>query len=289
MVRIYGISQNSGTAGLQFLKIGNDARGSSLAGSILADVSGVESIYWNPAGLIEINGKELFVSYNKWWGDTFLASAAFGFPAIVGKLGKLAGSITYFGSGKIGIEEKNILADEYYATFSSIGYGMKLSRIKLGVVLKYTYANSFGFASHSTFVDLGFQSELINNLFIGFVLRNAGFILSAEGSKDKIPMIYELGFAYIYKLKEKNLIKLFLSPKGALDESISLKSGVEFNYKDTIYLRVGYDLNGNDNLSFMKGLNLGVGANFGSFDINLAWLFYAELGNVLQTSIKYTF
>ena len=41
----------AGTTGMQFLKIGPDARSAGLSGNFVALVNDVSAVYWNPTGL----------------------------------------------------------------------------------------------------------------------------------------------------------------------------------------------------------------------------------------------
>ncbi len=83
---------NVGTAGAQFLKIGPGARADSLGGAYSTIADDATAIYWNPAGLTQLETLSLSNTYVLWVGDTrfnFLAGAV---P--VGEVGTLAASIT---------------------------------------------------------------------------------------------------------------------------------------------------------------------------------------------------
>lgn len=287
-VKIYCINEDAGTTGLQFLKIGPEARGASLSGAVIADVSGVEALYWNPAGLNGIDGKEIMLSYNKWWGDNIFINSSFGMPLLLSLFGKIGIGITYFGSGELP-KTPGVLQTEYYSIVGNIGYGFKISKFLLGAVLKYAYTDVFGISTHSPFLDIGTIFEVVKNLKVGLVLKNAGFIISKDLANDTIPFVYEIGLGYNYSLNKKNSFNVFVASGGALDENLSFKIGSEYDYNETVFLRAGYTLNNEDNLSFTKGLNLGTGVKLGDLRVELGWLFYGELGNVLQTSVKYSF
>ncbi len=48
----------AGTTTGEFLKIPTDARGASLGGAVISESEGLESLYWNPAGLKSMQNKE---------------------------------------------------------------------------------------------------------------------------------------------------------------------------------------------------------------------------------------
>ena len=58
-----------GTAGAQELLIPVGSRGSALGGAVIADVEGVESIFWNPAGLATLEGRQAMFSHLPYIAD----------------------------------------------------------------------------------------------------------------------------------------------------------------------------------------------------------------------------
>ena len=78
-----------GTVGFQFLEIGAGPRGVGMGEAMVASADGIESIYWNPAGLRTITGPTLLLSYGTWPADITHQYAAYamhpGFiPGIIG-------------------------------------------------------------------------------------------------------------------------------------------------------------------------------------------------------------
>ena len=57
-----GGDERIGTSGAQELRIPVGSRMSSLAGAGVADAVGAEAMYWNPAGITNINGFSLAVT-----------------------------------------------------------------------------------------------------------------------------------------------------------------------------------------------------------------------------------
>ena len=50
-----------GTAGAQELRIPIGARGTGMAGAVIADVQGAEALFWNPAGVAWQKGTEVII------------------------------------------------------------------------------------------------------------------------------------------------------------------------------------------------------------------------------------
>ena len=56
----------TGTTSAQFLKIGADARGSSMGNAFTAMAGGISSMYWNPAGMTSIRKMEAVFLNSDW-------------------------------------------------------------------------------------------------------------------------------------------------------------------------------------------------------------------------------
>jgi hypothetical protein len=64
-----GGSERLGTAGAQELRIPVGSRSVSLGGAVIADVSGAEAIYWNPAGMSANPKTEVVFSHMEYIAD----------------------------------------------------------------------------------------------------------------------------------------------------------------------------------------------------------------------------
>ena len=58
-----------GTYGAQFLKIGPTARATGMGSAYTAVADNVESVYWNPAGIVSVRGNQVLVSQTEWPAD----------------------------------------------------------------------------------------------------------------------------------------------------------------------------------------------------------------------------
>ena len=74
-----GDTSRKGTTGAEQLLIPVGARSIATAGAFIANTTGVEAIYYNPAGLAVSGKSELMISYMDYLADlnvTYLAAAA---------------------------------------------------------------------------------------------------------------------------------------------------------------------------------------------------------------------
>ena len=64
-----GNELRTGTAGAQELRIPIGSRGAAMGGAILSTVTGVESMYYNPAGLASLEGTEAMFTHIPYFAD----------------------------------------------------------------------------------------------------------------------------------------------------------------------------------------------------------------------------
>ena len=84
---------NVGTAGAQFLKIGPGARVDSLGGAFGGLANDVTSIYWNPAGISQLEKTSFSDTHTVWLADVRYNYLAFATP--IEKVGTLGASVTF--------------------------------------------------------------------------------------------------------------------------------------------------------------------------------------------------
>ena len=63
------IFEKVGTVGFQFLEIGACSRGVAMGEAMVGAAQGIESVYWNPAGLRTVERPTLLFNYGTWPAD----------------------------------------------------------------------------------------------------------------------------------------------------------------------------------------------------------------------------
>jgi hypothetical protein len=263
--------KRNGTAGAQELLIPVGARGLAFNGAYISGISGVEAIYYNPAGLGSLtSGTEAMFSYMNYIADIGVSYAALG--------------TGFEGFGTIGLSIKSLDFGDIPITTTQNPYGTGSSFSPTYVVLGLTYANALtdrilvgvnlnlisekimrtsatGFS-----VDAGVQYNGIANvegLQFGIVLKNFGPQMSfdgpdllriaedqnslrgdqfykIEGAAFELPSQLEFGVAYERSFANDyrtTFITSFQNNNFANDE---YRLGAEFAFKEMFFLRGGY-------------------------------------------------
>jgi hypothetical protein len=172
----------------------------------------------------------------------------------------------------------------------TVGYGLKLGpMLSLGASIKVLSQNIDTYSSVALAADLGTILEPMNGLRLGLALKNLG----PEVDGFALPMSAHIGAAYALPLTlgEKDKWQLAVDSEvlfGASEFS-SISVGSEYDYQDTLKIRVGYKLDDKADLGAIKGLTAGVGVKLNIFQVDYAFSSLGELGSNHQVGLSVVF
>ena len=298
-----GPRSNFGTMAAPELLIPLGSIGTSLQGSNLSSVSGVESIYWNPAGLsnISTNSGQAMFSYMNYIADINMQYVAGGFK--VGSFGNVGVSLRNLSFGTpIQVTTENqpegtgeTISPVYLigtVTFAramtdkvNFGATAKLISEKIGQVSATDYAFDFGLQYLAGKSGLKFGIAIKN---LGPSLKFDGPGLDRTFTENGIPAIrrvnlqafdlpttLEIGVSYnaTFGNKKNNNVALSTTFQNSGFTSDEYKFGLEYNYNSNLFLRGGVtyfpDKNKSEALfgpSFGAGVRYPVGGMSLGFD-----------------------
>lgn len=260
-----GPRRKLGTLAAPELLIPMGSSSTALNGSNLAAVSGIDAMYWNPAGLSEISSKtgEFMFSHQNYIADIKYEYAA-GIVKL-GGLGSLGASIRSmnFGDGiKVADENNPDGTGEFISPVYLIGtlsYGRAMTdKIHFGTNIKLI-SESVGQVSASGIAfDFGLQYIAgTSGLRFGVALKNLGSSLKFEGSgldrqytlnggqvfrrvtlqQFDLPTNLEIGLSYGKTFAKNSNIMLSTTFQNSSYSSDEYKFGLEYNYNKMFYLR----------------------------------------------------
>jgi len=290
MISIYSFawlsSEDKGTSGAQFLKIGVGAEGPAMAGAYTSLSKDISGVYWNPAGVILSEGKEIELMYTQWFEDTTLNYLGFGMPLGRGKL-----FLNYAGVTVDKLEKRTSDTSEPVENFKAqdsaigIGYALKLGEGAVGITLKSISSKIDDKSASAIGVDVGWKKEGEKYLW-GIALRNLGTEIKFEDKGDPLPTNLNLGLGI--KLKDNMLLSVDLNLPN--DNEINASIGYQYLLKAggiELPLRVGYKtLNDFDTID---ALSAGLGIKIKNYTLDFAWAPYGDLGDTIRVAIKAKF
>lgn len=285
------VDRTGTTAGVQ-VQIPVGGRSLAMGGSDIAYTTGVDAIFWNPAGLSDVKGRvDGMFSSAKIIAD--ISTNYFALAFNTGSNGVLAVSMKSLAMGDIDIttvHEMDGTGATFSPAFSVLGasYARELTdRISVGLSGKLIYESIPRASGTALAFDFGLQYRNlmdVEGLGLGLTIRNmgtnmqyggTGMLLSAREedetyddffnvltSSDQLPASMELGLTY----KPTDMILVSAVYQNSNAETDYLKVGTELNFAGIGFVRAGYafQLNaaGADLGYSVYGLTLGAGVKF---------------------------
>ena len=183
-----GTVKSRGTAGATQLSVPVGAHGIALNGANLATVSGVDALYFNPAGAANFDKSfETVVTDMSYLGDINVNYVAL--VGNVGKAGVLGFSVKTFDFGSIPVtsaENTEGTGETFSPDFMTVGatWSKALAdRMRFGVNLKFVQERILSTSASGFGVDMGVQYSFSNRpIKIGVMLSNLGSKMQYAGS-----------------------------------------------------------------------------------------------------------
>ncbi len=239
----------------------------SISNSGAAISNDVFALFNNPAGLAQINWREIGVFYSP---------SPFGFKELANAF------ISYnepFSFGSISLGGMTYGFELYKENKILLGYSHNFSnRFFLGVALNYHSVSIKRYGSKSVFYfNIGALAYIINELRWGFYINNINRS-SFTKEEDQIPTIYNTGLGY-------NLIPE-LALTFALEKDVrypaSLKLGIDYYIIENISLRFGFS-------NEPSAYSAGIGINYSFISLDYAVYNHPDLGLTHQAGLIFSF
>lgn len=297
MFETFGGGQNrAGTSAAPELRIPVGGRYLAMFGSPVASISGLEAIYWNPAGVdFSMNAADALFSHR-----TYIADMSLNFVAISGRLtdfGSLGLSFRSLNIGEINVTTLDqpdgtgqIINPSYFTL--SLTYSRKLTdRVSIGgninlisETIEKVNATGIGF-------DFGVQYKSlfeVSGLDLGVVVKNIGTSMEFEGNglyvegqstagdrgptflkvdaaSAELPSEIVIGVSYNQKFDADNSLSFSTSFQNNNYSYDDYKVGAEYSFRNLLYARAGYLYSPqatDDTPNIYQNFALGFGVNF---------------------------
>ncbi len=239
----------------------------AMSNSDIALSNDVFSIFNNPAGLAQINWREIGVYYSP---------APFGFTELAN------GFVAYnepFSFGNISVGGMSYGFDLYKENKIVLGYSYNyLNKIFAGIAVNYHTVSIQNYGNDASFyLDIGGLVYLNNDLRWGFSWHNINRATFGT-EKDQIPTIFNSGFSY--DLMEN--FSLNLAVEKELKYNASFRFGIEYYIIKYLTLRSGFS-------NEPSRYSAGIGINYANFSLDYAMFTHQDLGLTHQAGIVFSF
>ncbi|MBU1077433.1 MAG: PorV/PorQ family protein [Spirochaetes bacterium] len=254
---VYG---STGETGYNFLKISTGNRAVAMGGAYAGVQGDIISIYYNPSGLVRLEGKEIYFMYRSWYFQTDYGS--FSYAQNLKDIGSFGLSLIYYMLPDVkevdtdGFETGDILSGNNYAFILTYARDIFYD-IQAGLNIKYLNERIADSENKSIALDLGIQKEVYStpsdSINLGLVLQNWGFKFDIDPD-DPVPINIKTGIEYTAYKK----FRLNFDINRPVDSTLVYNIGAEYKIFNMILLRGGYKI-GYDLESFSLGLGFDSG------------------------------
>jgi len=250
-----------------FSQLNPGAKQISLANSDVALSNDVFAIFNNPAGLAQINWREIGIYYSPApFGLSELANGyvAYHEPTSLGSftIGAMSYGFELYRESKLALSYSNIYLKRFF-------YGLTFNFHSLNIK---NYGNDYSF-----YLNVGALIYIHNNFRFGFFVNNINRATFSDEKSQK-PTSFDFGFSYD------------ILPELAANISVQK----DYNFKPTFNFGIDYDLV--DNLSIRSGFSnnpskytAGIGINYSSFSLDYAIFSHSDLGLTHQVGLIISF
>ena len=276
---------NEGTTGADFLNLIPGARAEGMSGAYTAVGNDGESLFANPAGILELVNPQIYVSHLAWWEDVGYDS--FWGVQPLGELGTAGWMASYLHLPSFNSTEDPSLSESAWNLAIGGGFARAFGRhFSAGAAVRYLGAQLGGKNSWGVTVDAGVKYFMQNDrLILAADIRNAGFQTAFETTSDALPLTACLGLGWQFWNDE--------SIQAKADAEVSLPEGgrpagafgIESWFWNYLALRAGV----NNRSDMGDWLSLGAGVHWQQFHVDYALKPVGLLGMVHHLSAGYDF
>lgn len=293
-----GSADRIGTAGAQELRIPVGTRGLALGGATVAAPHGVESVFYNPAGMVNTPGTDAYFANTAYIADMkvryfALASnrgiGALAFTAKVLDMGELHVTTVDAPEGTGQIES---------ITFATLGltFARRLTdAVSFGATMHYMNESVLDARAHGVAFDFGLQYDSNwRGARLGLVMKNVGpnmrfdgpgfeYMLRVPGDDPRagnrtlrklsadfeLPSFFQLGVMIpAYGAGEHSVAAYGVFQGNNFSED-EVRGGVEYAYQDFLMVRGGYVFSDQEEYLFGPSFGLGLTVPMGGSRISV--------------------
>ena len=274
-----GNPDRQGEAGAYELLMNPWARSAGLSGMNISNVSGVEAMRLNVAGLARINKTEINIGHTDYLSATNTKLNAFGLAQKVGKTGTLGISLMAVDFGSIRVtttDQPDGTGATFEPTFFNIGIGysyMFENKISVGFVFRVVSESNSEINGMGMAIDAGIQyvTGKRDNFKFGISLRNVGtkmrfrgeglsvrldpddngpnpgIVLKQDAATFELPSLLNIGLSndfYIGAAADDEISVHRVTLLGSFTANSfsrdQIGGGLEYSFKERFMLRAGY-------------------------------------------------
>ena len=280
-----------GTSGAQFLKIGAGARPTAMGEAFTAIADDVNAVYFNPAGLAQIQRPEITAMHTQWFQGLDYAFGAFALPTEAGTFGISASTLESDSIEKRATDESSLGSFTSLDSAYSLSYAGSISdTLSLGATARLVRQEIDDASASAWGGDVGVLKRFRDGRYsVGLAARHFGQEVKFDEEGDPQPFVVDAGGAG--RFLEGRLV-LGLTVHAPRDNDIQYGAGVEWAERNQdrfrYAVRAGYRSLATD-ADGASGVSLGAGIGYRRLDFDFAWVPFGDLGNTFRYAVLFRF
>lgn len=283
-IPVHAQNKYTGITSANFLKLDVGARPSAMGGAFVGAADDVNTINYNPAGLVQVGTISLTAMHNQWFQS--IKYEYIGYAQKVWWGGVIGGSLVYYHMDDI---KGSLVGDRPASNFNAWSSCLTFSyahpwsnRFSIGTNLKIIYEKIESEDATTIAFDLGtLYKTPLDNLSFGLCIQNLGSGLRFMQDEFDLPINLKGGVSI--KLLDGQLL-FTLDANKPIDNDVNLRCGLEYWLIKGFALRAGY----RTDVDIGSGFSGGIGLKFRDYQIDCSFGSYGELGNTYRISIGFT-
>jgi len=279
-----------------FLNVPVGARASALGGAYTSLASGIDGLYWNPAGLSALKSTEILFFRNEYFEDItqhYIGWTSY-FEKIKSSIGLSFNMFDYGTFNRTILTSATAYAEQ--GTFTAKDYTAGLtwspnmeSKLKFGITMNFIKSRIAEDEAKSIAFDIGWMAAAGSDeipLLIGATIKNFGTKLKYSKVSEDLPLTQNFGISSEFSFENIFIIRPSVDFSfNFIDKEKDFMTGIEIEYDKKFSIQAGYNTI-NDAGS---GFSLGCGFNLFNFQINYAYIPNRELDTSHKFSVLYRF
>ncbi|MDE2730627.1 MAG: PorV/PorQ family protein [Bacteroidota bacterium] len=260
-----------GTTAGQFLKLGAGARAIGLGGAFVAESSDLSALYWNPAGMARMPGRQVQLNHTRYLADINYNLGAF--STSLGRLGSIGMGILLLDSGNM-LVRSEMEPEGTGEQFKVQNFALQLSYARnltdlfsVGGSIKFVQERIWHSTASTVAFDVGtLFTTPFRRLKLGASMSNLGPKLRMDGrdilfSEDpspnvtgtaeivnaqyrmdnfSLPLIFRVGLAFNALDDGTHRVMLVSDAAHPNDNAEYINAGAEYVFRDLIAFRAGW-------------------------------------------------
>jgi hypothetical protein len=289
------VFEKVGTYAAQFLKIGVSARATGMGSAFTAVADDASAAFWNPAGLVDVQGTVIALHHSEWPADINLDYANYTFaPAFVrGKVSLHARGLTMDPQVVRTVFRQDGTGEMFDS--GDMSFGLSYARyftdkFSAGVTVSWVHMGLADRSVNQVVGDFGLQYRIgIRGMKLGMMVQSIGSEVDFDNRPSKLPTVFKVGLSVdAYRAGPHAIIGVG-EVSHPSDNQEHENFGIEYSYNKFLFLRSGYNVNF-DAESFAAGAGIALQTSQStSVDVDYSFVDMAALGSVHRVSLGFRY